>query len=243
MYNNNRSKFTLKISSLFFLVCSLPIGLAGCGHKTTTIETNIKEAYNYVREKNDSMNNALSVLSGHDKENKDTPKNLKKKIKREKDNYNTTIESAPIYDFLAEEFFSLYIFSSVNYSLQYAYEPNGVNYEDKVYGNVTNELSETYRKTLKTCGGTTPFYLEFGKEGNDLTFEVDWLRKSTLNNLSDNYNFQGCSYVNGLIKRDENLNVTEFDITCYTENDSHHISSSRFDFKNASRSRRGCQGG
>ena len=234
MNNNKYIKYTLKNSCLFLLMSSFSFSTIGCGHRVTEIDANIKEAYDYIREKNDSTNNALSVLSAHNDDNKNAPADrLMKKVILEESNYNSAIERTPIYDFLAEEFFSLYIFSSVNYSLQYAYEPNGVNYEDKIYGNVTNELSESYRRTLKSSGGTTPFYLEFGSEGNNLTFRVDWKRKSTLEGLPDNYNFRGCTYVNGLINRDENLNVTDLHITSYTENDSHHISSSHFDFKNA----------
>lgn len=229
MSNSKFIKLTTKYSCLFLLISSFSFSASGCGRKVTKIDTSIKEAYDYIREKNDSTNNALSILSTHNGETKKARADRLKKIEVES---NSTITETPVYDFLAEEFFSLYIFSSVDYSLQYAYEPNGVNYEDKIYGNVTNELSESYRRTLKSSGGTTPFYLEFGNEGNDLTFRVDWKRKSTLKDLPDNYNFQGCTYVNGLIKRDENLNVTDLHITSYSENDSHHISSSHFDFKN-----------
>ena len=200
----------------------------GC-RKRSVIGQDIKDSFNYVREETDDVNIALSRYSQEIEETRT------RSIKRDPYAENTSnayITDAVMSEFLAEEFFGLYIFSCVNYAVQYCYEPNGIEYGDKIHASVTNELNERYREFLKSHNGTTNFYFQLDKQDNDLVFHVDWKREHNVRNVPDSPDYHGCVYVDGLIKRDEDNNVTDLYISDYLTSYSHHISSSHYDFVN-----------
>lgn len=221
-----------KITSLLALFIAVPT-LTSCSNdeiQPSVIDENIKESFTSIREQTDEFNGAFSKLSSIYDDSLESRRSINK-LSQEQD-YNASISNSVLHEFMAEEYFGLYVFSCVNYCVQYLYEPNGINIGDKIWGQVTNELNESYREFLKVHNGSTNFYFQLEEVDNDLVFYVDWQRQHNVPDVPDDYNYHGCTRVDGLIKRNDNNDVEELYIANYLDNDSHHISCSHYDFIN-----------
>ena len=207
-----KRKLTLLLSTAILAVS----GLTGCGRKRTVIDPAIKNSFQQTEERVDEYNGVFSVSTHNVEETLQVSKQAPT-IKQAPDTSgpNTRISEAKLYEFLAAEFFGVYVYSCVNYCLQNKYEENGLLFNDIIYDNVTNMIDPYGRETLAKYKATNKFFYQMGQDDNDLTFICDWDLTPSAKELADHQSFKGIIYVNGRIFRDDNLNITGFRFTSF----------------------------
>lgn len=219
----------MKRIHLAFLATAVAFAaMTGCasGKKKTHIDQGIKDAFAFANDRIDESNLSLALSA------KANPLEKQKQSLRADEEKPVDL-SCSIADFLAEEFFGLYIFDCVNYCVQYAYEDNGIAFGDRIYAEVDNELNSYYRSYLKEHHATTAFYFQMVQEQNDLLFYVDWPRETRQNGQTIEGNTQvGCVYADGKIVRGESGAAEELYIACLTLANAPHIIASHYDFVN-----------
>ncbi len=219
----------MKRIHLAFLATAVAFAaMTGCasGKKKTHIDQGIKDAFAFANDRIDESNLSLALSA------KANPLEKQKQSLRIEEEKPVDL-SCSIADFLAEEFFGLYIFDCVNYCVQYAYEDNGIAFGDRIYAEVDNELNSYYRSYLKEKHATTAFYFQMVQEQNDLLFYVDWPRETRQNGQTIEGNTQvGCVYADGKIVRGESGAAEELYIACLTMGGAPHIITSHYDFVN-----------
>lgn len=203
-----------KIALLFSTAILALSGLTGCNRPRTVIDSSIKGSFQNTKEKVDEYNDVFSE-SSHVSQQVLQPANAPVIKNALNTDYNTSITEAKLYEFLAAEFFGIYVYSCVNYCLQNKYEEYGLEFDDPIYGNVTNTIDPNGREALKKFNATNRFYFEMAQENNDLLFKCDWDLVPTAKELADNRSFSGIIYVNGRIARDDNLNINSFSLTSF----------------------------
>lgn len=224
-----------KVALLFSTAVLVVAGLTGCNRPRTVIDSAIKNAFQHTEEKVDEYNDVFSE-SSHAVEHALQIMNAPTIKNAASDDYNTSITDAKLFEFLAAEFFGVYVYSCVNYCLQNKYEEYGLEFNDLIYGDVTNMVDPHGKEALDKYHATNRFYYEMAQDGNDLTFKCDWDLTPSVKELAEVPDFMGTIYVNGRIVRDDDLTITAFNLTSFAN---YRVSSrraclttSRFDFVN-----------